>query len=154
MRVFSLAALASLSGLVISPTVSLGLALVKRFVKRFAKRFEVFIRLMGLAVAKGSARVSYEFMAAVLFSWKKGVETSTLVMFMAVFDFFRAVRLFNFLSGKSSVWSALSPLWRSTVECHTHQEIPMKHVRTPLHKWDSWDTRGWSLGNESRHLGQ
>ncbi len=35
----------------------------------------------------------------VLFSWKKGVETSTLfvVMFMVVFDFFRAVRSFNFL---------------------------------------------------------
>ena len=38
-------------------------------------------------------------MAAVLFSWKKGVETSTLsyVIFMAVFAFFRAGRLFNFM---------------------------------------------------------
>ncbi len=44
---------------------------------------------------------SYEFMATVLFSWKKGVETSIMfmVMFMVVFDFFRAVRLFNFLNG-------------------------------------------------------
>ena len=57
MKVFCAAALASLSGPVIRPTVSLGptLVVVKRFAKRFAKRFEVFIRLVGLVVAKGSA---------------------------------------------------------------------------------------------------
>jgi len=46
----------------------------------------------------GLSRASYVFMAAVLFSWKKGVETSTMfmVIFMVVFDFFRAIGGFQF----------------------------------------------------------
>ena len=57
MKVFCAAEIASLSGPVIRPTVSLGLALV--VVKRFAKRFEVFIRLVGLIVARGSAVTAF-----------------------------------------------------------------------------------------------